>query len=107
MGASLGMASLKCSREPVEKIVPYLVRPPEAQPGIPAYYATAIMSSRGVIPVLVKAREGKPIKIDGHDDHPVNQGAMTVEAFSSIWDLYDPDRLKSSKIKKGDKHNDI
>jgi len=107
MGASLGMAGLKCAREPVEKIVPYLVRPPEAQPGIAAYYATAILSTRGVIPVLVKSREGKPIKIDGHDDHPVNQGAMTVEAFSSIWDLYDPDRLKVSQTKKGDKYADI
>ncbi|MDH4261641.1 MAG: 4Fe-4S dicluster domain-containing protein [Spirochaetia bacterium] len=107
MGASIGMAGLKCSREPVEKIMPYLVRAPEAQPGIAAYYATALTSSRGVVPVLVKTREGKPIKIDGHDDHPINQGAMTADAFSSIWDLYDPDRLKSSKIKKGDKHVDI
>jgi molybdopterin-containing oxidoreductase family iron-sulfur binding subunit len=107
MGASLGMAGLKCSRDPVEKIIPYLVRPPEAQPGIAAYYATALTSTRGVIPVLVKSREGKPVKIDGHDDHPINLGAMTAEAFSFIWDLYDPDRLKTSMIKKGDKHSEI
>ncbi|MDH4199003.1 MAG: 4Fe-4S dicluster domain-containing protein [Spirochaetia bacterium] len=107
MGAAVAMAGMKCSRDPVEKIVPYLVRPPEAQPGIPAYYATAQMSSRGVLPVLVKTREGKPIKIDGHDDHPVHQGAMTVNGFAVIWDLYDPDRLKTSKVGKDGKFTDI
>lgn len=107
MGASIGMASLKCAREPVEKIVPYLVRPPEAQPGIPAYYATARINHKGVTPILVKAREGKPIKIDGHDDHPFHKGAMTADVFATIWDLYDPDRLKTSKVKKDSKFADI
>jgi molybdopterin-containing oxidoreductase family iron-sulfur binding subunit len=107
MGASLAMAGLNCTKDPVEKIVPYLVRPPEAQPGIPAYYATAKVGTKGVLPILVKTREGKPIKIDGHDDHPVNKGAMTVDGFATIWDMYDPDRLKTSKKISSGKISDI
>lgn len=106
MGASMSVAGLQCAREPVEKIVPYLVRPPEAQPGIPFYYASAKVDSRGVLPIMVKVREGKPIKIDGHDEHPVSKGAMTADGFASIWDLYDADRLRTSKIKEGDAQKD-
>jgi len=101
MGASMAMAGVNCVKEPVEKIVPYLVRPPEAQPGIPVYYATARVNDQGVLPMLVKTREGKPIKIDGHDDHPVTSGAMTADGFATIWDLYDPDRVKKSLKKNG------
>jgi len=107
MSASLAMATVKCSIEPNEKIVPYFSRPPEAQPGIPAYYATAKIDDKGVLPVLVKTREGKPIKVDGHDDHPVHKGAMNVDGFASIWEMYDPDRLKSSVAIKDGKTTEI
>lgn len=98
MGASMGVAGLNCVREPMEKIVPYVIRPPEAQPGMPTYYATVKVDSTGVTPMLVKTREGKAIKVEGHEDHPLYKGAMTADAHATIWELYDPDRLRTSQV---------
>lgn len=71
MGASITMATVSCVKAPVEKIVPYVERPLEHIPGEAIYYATARVTSDGVYPILVKTREGKPIKIEGHRDHPL------------------------------------
>lgn len=95
MGASLSMATVSCMREPVEKIIPYVDRPAEAVPGMPVEYATVRTTPEGVKPVLVKTREGKPIKIEPHDEHPVFAGAISPDTVASIWDLYDPDRIKA------------
>ena len=94
MGASLAMAATNCHRKPIEKILPYLQRPEGHTPGVPTYYATSYVHSEGVLPILVKTREGKPIKIEGNSEHPLNQGAMSADGFATIWDLYDPDRLR-------------
>lgn len=101
MGASLSMAALTACREPVEKIVPYVDRPMEYVPGQARYFATTQVSARGVTPVLVKTREGKPIKIEGLGSHPLFKGAATADTFASIWDLYDPDRVQSPLKKDG------
>ena len=50
--------------------------------------------------MIVKAREGKPIKIEGLKKHPVIDGCMSADDFATIWDLYDPDRVKNPQ-KKG------
>lgn len=94
MGASISMLGLSACKEPVEKIVPYVERPMEHVPGVAEYYASARVTSHGVTPVLVKTREGKPIKIEGLDAHPVSKGAISADSIASIWDLYDPDRVK-------------
>lgn len=101
MGASLSMAALSACREPVEKIVPYVDRPMEYVPGQARYFATTQISPRGVTPILVKTREGKPIKIEGLASHPLFKGAAKADTFASIWDLYDPDRVKTPLKKDG------
>ncbi|MBI4237040.1 MAG: 4Fe-4S dicluster domain-containing protein [Deltaproteobacteria bacterium] len=81
-----------CARRPVEKIVPYLNRPEEATPGTPLWYAsTADCPCR--CGVLVKTREGRPIKLEGNPDHPVNRGGLCTWSQAAVWNLYDPDRL--------------
>ena len=64
MGASVSMATMGCMKEPVEKILPYLDRPLGHLPGISEYYASVKISPKGLAPVLIKVREGKPIKIE-------------------------------------------
>lgn len=101
MGASISMAALAACREPVEKIVPYVDRPMEYVPGQARYFASTKVDARGITPILVKTREGKPIKLEGLDAHPVYRGAATADTFASIWDLYDPDRIKNPLKKEG------
>lgn len=107
MGASLSMATVQCFKEPLEKIVPYVTRPPETVPGIPVYYASAQVTSECVTPVLLKTREGKPIHVEGHNDHPVSKGGVSSDTHASIWDLYDPDRVKEPQKGKGGKFSPL
>ncbi len=92
MGASMAMASFACARRPVNKIIPYVVQPQEVTPGVPLYYAST--SDCGKYGILVKTREGRPIKIEGNEEHPVNKGSLNTRGQASVLSLYDPDRLK-------------
>lgn len=103
MGASISMATLAACREPVEKIVPYIDRPMDYVPGEARYFASSRVTARGVTPILVKTREGKPIKIEGLEGHPVYKGGTTADTFASIWDLYDPDRVHNPLKKENGK----
>lgn len=93
MGASMAMASFSCARRPVHKIIPYVVAPTTIVPGVPNYYASAHPESG--YGLLVKTREGRPIKLEGNPDHPVNRGRLDARGQASVLDLYDTDRLQS------------
>jgi len=96
MGASMAMASFACARRPVNKIIPYVVQPQELTPGVPLYYASTMRGfGADGYGILVKTREGRPIKLEGNDDHPINQGKLSARAQAAILSLYDPDRLKA------------
>src|SRR5690348_5268063 len=41
MGASMAMASFACARRPVNKIIPYVVKPEEITPGVANWYASS------------------------------------------------------------------
>ena len=91
MGASMAMASFACARRPVNKIIPYVVQPQELTPGVPLYYASS-WKGHGIV---VKTREGRPIKLEGNEEHPINRGSISAQAHASLLNLYDPDRLKA------------
>ncbi len=95
MGASMAMASFACARRPVHKIIPYVVKPEEITPGVPNWYASTCQECAQACGVLVKNREGRPIKLEGNPDHPVNRGSLCSRGQASVLGLYDPDRLKS------------
>lgn len=94
MGASMAMTTFACARRPVHKIIPYVVKPEEITLGVPNWYASTYTEGPHSYGVLVKTREGRPIKIEGNPDHPVSKGAASARAQASVLDLYDPDRLK-------------
>ena len=94
MGASIALASLAGCRRPVEKIVPYVTRPEEIDPGVPNHYATSYPTGTGAVGILVTSREGRPIKIEGNPMHRSSQGGVSPWVTASILDLYDPDRVR-------------
>ena len=92
MGASLALAGLTaCSRQPQEKLVPYVRRPEEIIPGKPLFYATTFPHRGYGKGVLVRTEMGRPTKIEGNPDHPASLGATDVFMQASILGLYDPD----------------
>ena len=93
MGASMALAGLAgCTKQPDEPIYPYIKQPEDLVLGKPNYFATAMPSPTGAVPLLVKTDQYRPIKIDGNPEHPYNRGASDVFAQGALLDLYDPDR---------------
>ncbi|MEZ5288997.1 MAG: TAT-variant-translocated molybdopterin oxidoreductase [Vicinamibacterales bacterium] len=93
MSASLALAGVSaCTVQPDEFIVPYVRQPEEIIPGKPLFFATAMSLGGVATGLLVESHEGRPTKIEGNPDHPVNLGATDLYAQASILTLYDPDR---------------
>lgn len=95
--ALLGLAA--CGRRPVEKIIPYLNQPLDLVPGVPNWYSSTCVECPAACGVLVKTREGRPIKLEGNPEHPVNEGGLCARGQASLLNLYDPERLKKPLIK--------
>jgi MoCo/4Fe-4S cofactor protein with predicted Tat translocation signal len=95
MGASLALAGLTaCTRQPDERINPYVRQPEELVPGRPMFFATAMPLGASSTGLLVESHEGRPTKIEGNPDHP-SLGACDVYAQASVLGLYDPDRSQA------------
>jgi molybdopterin-containing oxidoreductase family iron-sulfur binding subunit len=96
MGASLALAGLTaCTRQPDEKIVPYVKPPEEVVPGRPLFFATAVLDGGYAKGVLVESHLGRPTKIEGNPDHPASLGATDARGQAALLDLYDPDRSQT------------
>ena len=97
MGASLALAGLgACSRQPEEKIMPYVRAPePIMVPGQPLYFATTMTLGGMALGVLAESHMGRPTKIEGNPQHPASLGATDVFAQASVLTLYDPDRSQA------------
>ena len=76
------------------EIVPYSKKPEGTTPGVANYYASTCSGCAQACGILIKTREGRPIKIDGNPDHPVNKGKTCAIGQASILNLYDPYRLR-------------
>jgi molybdopterin-containing oxidoreductase family iron-sulfur binding subunit len=102
MGASLALAGVSaCTRQPAEKIVPYVRQPEEIIPGRPLFYATAMPQGGVGVPLLAENHMGRPTKLEGNPEHPASLGATDVLAQASVLTLYDPDRSRTV-INRGD-----
>ena len=89
--AGLGVAGSGC-RRPEQKVEPFGKMPENYVHGVPQYYATAMPTQSGAIPLVVKSNDGRPTKVEGNALHPDSNGATDRFAQASTLNLYDPDR---------------
>lgn len=103
MGFGLGAATIAASCEiPVKKAIPYVTKPDEIVPGVANYYASSFVNGGDYCAVLVKTREGRPIKIEGNTLSSVTHGGTSARAQASVLSLYDNRRIHSAgAIKDG------
>ena len=92
VGAS-GAAAAGCA-EKVEQLIPYVVQPEEITPGRPVFYASTCTECSVGCGIVVKTREGRPIKLEGNPKHPINKGRLCSKAQASVGRTYSPDRFK-------------
>jgi MoCo/4Fe-4S cofactor protein with predicted Tat translocation signal len=96
MGASLALAGVSaCTRQPTQKIVPYVRQPEEVVPGRPLFYATAMPQGGYGYPLLAENHMGRPTKLEGNPDHPASLGGTEIFSQTSVLSLYDPDRSRT------------
>ncbi len=95
VGFSTAAASLAACEGPVIKSIPYVVQPESIIPSVANYYATTIANGFDFASVLVKTREGRPIKIENNDLAKTHNGA-NARVNASVLDLYDSLRVKSA-----------
>jgi len=91
LGFGLGAATLAaCSKAPIQTAIPYLIKPEDVTPGVANYYT----SNFNGYSILVKTREGRPIKIEGNPACPVARGGVDAVGQASVLDVYDSQKLK-------------
>ena len=92
VGFSTAAASLAACEGPVIKSIPYVVQPESIVPGVANYYATTIADGYDFASVLVKTREGRPIKIDNNE---LGSSHANARVNASVLGLYDSLRIQS------------
>lgn len=97
LGFSTAAVTLAACEAPVIKTIPYVVKPHEIIPGIPNYYASTYFDGSDFASVLVKTREGRPIKIE---PNPMasDLGKTSARTQASVLTLYDDDKIKQPKL---------
>ena len=89
LGFSTAAATLAACETPVNKVIPYVVKPEEVTPGVSNYYASTMYDGHDYGSILVKTREGRPIKVEP------NITATNTRIQSSVLSLYDSGRLRN------------
>ena len=108
LGFSTAAAAIAAGCEmPVRKAVPYLNKPEEMIPGISDFYASTYVNGGDAVAVVVKQRDGRPIKIEGNETCPLTGGGTSAMVQASVLDLYDPTRLRHPMEKSGDTYKEM
>ncbi len=93
VGFSTAAASLAACEGPVYKSIPYVVQPEEIRPGVANYYATTIADGFDFASILIKTREGRPIKVENNTDAQ-HKGHANARVQASVLSMYDSLRLQ-------------
>jgi hypothetical protein len=100
MGASLALAGVSaCTRQPDEKIIPYVRQPEEVIPGRPLFYATSMAEGGVGMALLAENHLGRPTKLEGNPEHPASLGATDIFGQAAVLSLYDPDRSRTLRYR--------
>ncbi len=100
MGFSTAAVALAACETPVNKAIPYVVKPEEITPGVANWYASTFYDGHDYASVLVKTREGRPIMVKGNELSKVTHGSSTARTQASVLSLYDGARLNGPLLKK-------
>ena len=95
LGFSTAAAMLAASCEmPVRRAIPYAIKPEDIVPGVPNYYASTFVDGGEYCAVVIKTRDGRPIKVDGNEKSSITGGGSSARVQASVLNLYDKTRLR-------------
>jgi molybdopterin-containing oxidoreductase family iron-sulfur binding subunit len=92
--AVAGATLAGCQRAPVQ----YAVAPLQASPGFLAGrsydYASTCSGCSAGCGLMIKNRDGRPIKLEGNPEHPLSRGGLCAAGQAAVLGLYDQQRLQ-------------
>ena len=99
-GFSFAVSALSSCQSKISKAVPYVIAPNEITPGEALYYASSYINGNDYCSIIVKTRDGRPIKIEGNPESGVTRGGTSARVQASVLDLYDGGRF-NGPLKEG------
>ena len=98
LGFGVSAVALAACESPVKKAIPYLNKPEDVEPTIANWYASTYSEGGEYASILVKTREGRPIKIEGNKLSSISKGGLSARVHASLLSLYDNEKLKGAQI---------
>ncbi|MFA7616417.1 MAG: TAT-variant-translocated molybdopterin oxidoreductase [Weeksellaceae bacterium] len=93
LGFSTAAVTLAACEAPVVKSIPYVVKPDDVTPGVPTYYASTYYDGLDYSNILIKTREGRPIRIKPNKGAKYF-GTTNTRVQASLLSLYDSEKLR-------------
>jgi MoCo/4Fe-4S cofactor protein with predicted Tat translocation signal len=93
---------LSACENPVKKAIPYLNQPEVLIPGKASWYASTYINGNEYCPILVKSRDGRPVKIEGNTLSSITGGGTSARVQASLLSLYDSTARYQSALKNGE-----
>ncbi len=73
------------------------VQPPESElPGRASWFASTCRQCPAGCGIIVRVINGRPRKIEGNPNHPLNRGKLCARGQAGLQLLYNPDRLRNA-----------
>jgi len=94
MGFTVAALGLSGCRAPVQNAIPLLVGSDEIIPGVANWYATTCRGCASSCALLVKQRDGRPIKIEGNVESTLFGKGTCANGQTTVLSLYDDARLR-------------
>lgn len=98
MGFGLTAVTLAACQAPIRKAIPYINKPMDTDASNPNYYASTYTNGGDYCSIVIKTREGRPIKLSGNSLSGVTGGGVNAQVEASVLSLYDNARLRGPKI---------
>ncbi len=97
MGFGMSAVTLAACEAPIRKAIPYVNKPMDTDASIADYFASTYINGGDYCSIVVKTREGRPIKIDGNALSSVTKGGTSAQVEASVLSLYDNSRARGPK----------
>lgn len=98
-GFALFVSALSgCFRAPTRTVLSAPTGEEGSVPGLARYYASTCGGCPAGCGVLVKTRDGRPIKLEGNPDHALSQGGLCAVGQAEVLGLYDSQRLREPTL---------
>ena len=92
-GFSFAVTALASCQSRIDKAIPYVIAPNELTPGEALFYASSYVNGNDYCSIIVKTRDGRPIKIEGNPESGITRGGTSARVQASVLDLYDENRF--------------